>query len=63
LAKLALKNNAETYIIPTFQGARRNRSDKVFRSRLTLLELIYKCFGAQRAGTVLERYSKFRLGH
>jgi glycosyltransferase involved in cell wall biosynthesis len=63
LAKVALKNNAEIYIRPTFQGARRNRSDKFFRSRLTLLELIYKCFGPQLAGAVLESYSKFRLSH
>jgi glycosyltransferase involved in cell wall biosynthesis len=62
LAKLALKNKAEHYVRPTLRGARRNRSDMFFRSRLTLLELIYKCFGPQLAGAVLESYSKFRKG-
>ena len=62
LAKVALKGNAKSYVAPTFQGARRNRNDKLFRFQLALLELIYTCFGAQQAGVALETYSKFRGG-
>src|SRR5262249_31592089 len=61
LAKLALKDKAEHYVSPTLRGARRNRNDMFFRSRLILLELIYKCFGHQLAGVVMASYSKFRL--
>jgi glycosyltransferase involved in cell wall biosynthesis len=62
LLKLALVNHRPADAMSAIEGARRNRRDRAFLVRLTLLDVVQRYCSPRLAGVAMGLYSKVALG-